>query len=545
MKLLRDALLLAGLLFPGRRRKKKKSVSTAELDVSQLTWNECSDTVEAESRPTRDNKDGSLSNPSISPSGHLNLPPTGLDLHPSPTWEERLEQSKNNPFAIDRLRHSLFRDQPPAESLSPTSSTTDSQWLRSISNTGEWHRRPQRKLKDPEMQRAYTRDLFYNMFELFSNYTRQFNSMVGFDNLKIHLTEPSHVSEKRLVRKTLALSTVEKTEEITYERWRVSSRSWAISGRAVTGVIELYLIPCSDVMLLSVGEQAFRRRLKVELRPGGGDSVWNIDGLPAGTDDIRVATRQMFKELVRNTQENEQPLQEMSADEHTVTDCTLQNSISKLLAERQNLAQKVVIQQEDIQRRIARDLHDAVISDVMSLKRDLSSENKPSADEIISGLETVIQHLREICYELSPRDLGDWGLQVVLEDLLESIGERTGADCVLNCDVDIPPLPGAVELHVYRIAQECLNNVAKYAEATRVVVTIDLRGNTLSLLIADNGKGFNAEKLPKRDPKTGGYGMTSIRERVELIRCFFPARIQIHSTPNKGTQTRLEIDLID
>ncbi len=539
MKFIRDALVFASLWFPGTRRKKIIKTIQArdghEINVHHLRWNETNGALaETNSGPSQ----------GISPSGRINLPPAGLDLQRSQSWESRLEQSRTNPVEVDPLRMELFRDQPSADNLSATSNIADNEWLQSISNTGEWHRKPLKRAIGSETEQNRMQDLFYNLFELLSNFARQFNSMVGFANLKIGLTEPNCVTEKRLVRKTLALSTVEKTEEIAYERWRVSTRSWSISGRARNGVIEIYLVPSSDVMLLSDGEQTFRRRLRVDLREGPAHHVWMIDGLPAGTDDMRVAARQMFKELVRNTQENEQPLQEIGPEELT-TDSSLQSSIAKLIAERQNLAQKVVIQQEDIQRRIARDLHDAVISDVMALKRDLASDTKRAPAEVIEALETVVQHLREICYELSPRDLGDWGIHVVLEDLLESIAERTGADCVLNCDIDIPALPGAVELHVYRIVQECLNNVAKYAEATRVVITIDFTGNTLSVLVSDNGKGFNPEKLPSRHLKSGGYGMTSIRERVELIRCFFPARLQITSTPNKGTQTRLELDLID
>lgn len=524
MKLFRDALLLASLLFPGTRRKKisKATKPAVEPDGAVLTWDDSAPAATTNSVESQ--KPSSL---------------TALPHLDNRVEIGRKEQSSSNAH-IPVFRKELFRDAPPAENLSPSSNNADNEWLQSISSTGEWRRKPQRRGTKEEREEQ-TVELFDNLYELLCNYARQFNTLVPSAALKINMTDPDAVAEKRMVQKVKSLTTVETMEQFTYRRWRLATRSWSITGRAADGVIEAFVIPASDVMLLSNGEHTFRRRLRLELRQRKGESSWLLDGLPAGTDDMRVLTRQMFKELVRSTQDQEQPLQQVNKEQ--MIDGALAGSINKLLEERQNLAQKVVIQQEDIQRRIARDLHDAVISDVMALKRDLSNATAPDPTYIAEALDVVVQRLRDICYELSPRDLGDWGLQVVLEDLLGAMAERTDADCVLNCDVEIPALPGAVELHVYRIVQECLNNVLKYAQATKVAVTIEYKGSTLSILVADNGKGFDPENTPAPDPQSGGYGITSIRERVELIRCFYQARLHIESTPGKGTRTLLELDL--
>ena len=100
-----------------------------------------------------------------------------------------------------------------------------------------------------------------------------------------------------------------------------------------------------------------------------------------------------------------------------------------------------------------------------------------------------------------------------------------------------------MQLHVYRIVQECLNNIEKYAEATRVVVSIDIADNTFTLTIQDNGKGFNPSDMSGRRAKEGGLGMGSIRERAELIRCFYPARLFVESEQDEGSKVKLEIKL--
>ncbi|MBX9720730.1 MAG: ATP-binding protein, partial [Candidatus Obscuribacterales bacterium] len=159
------------------------------------------------------------------------------------------------------------------------------------------------------------------------------------------------------------------------------------------------------------------------------------------------------------------------------------------------------------------------------------------------SMEGIVRKLREICYDLSPRDLSDWGLTTVVEDMLDQMAQRTGIDCVLNCDIEMPVMPAAVLLHIYRIIQESLNNAEKYAEPTRVAVTIEMDKEKFVATIADNGKGFDQSTGSEKSGKEGGYGMGSLKERADLIRCFYPTKFFINSAPGKGSQVRLEIDM--
>jgi signal transduction histidine kinase len=161
----------------------------------------------------------------------------------------------------------------------------------------------------------------------------------------------------------------------------------------------------------------------------------------------------------------------------------------------------------------------------------------------MASLEGIVRKLREICYDLSPRDLSDWGLATVVEDMLSQMEQRTGIDCQLYCDIDVPVVPAAVLLHIYRIVQESLNNAEKYAQPSRVTVTMEMEADKFIATVADNGKGFDMEATGDKAGRAGGYGMGSLKERADLIRCFFPTKLFINSTPGKGTKVRLEIDL--
>lgn len=450
---------------------------------------------------------------------------------------QRAASLKNDDnLAAEKFRKELLKRQSPAEAVRAPSED-DLTWLSILAGSDNdlWEAGA---LKDAQ-RLCYS--LACNLFELISSYAEEFNSAVDKQHLQVTMTPPSTVTEK--LRVLSQIPTIEKTETVTYLRWRASTSSWSLSCRSKDELVEVFLVPASDTIAFSQAEAPFRLRLKLQLLQRNNSFVWTMERLPAGADDLRVLSRQAFRDLILNSQDSERPFFENSVSSNSSpSEARIDRSISQLLLERQNLAQKVVSQQEEIQRRIARDLHDAVISDVMSLKRSLNSERPPADEEVALTLEKIVMHLREICYDLSPRDLGDWGLATVIEDMLELVAQRSGTDCVLNCDIEIPVLPTAVQLHIYRIVQESLNNIEKYAQASRVVISIEQDGGSLRFLIADDGQGFDPQDAQSED-RTGGYGLGSIKERAALIRSFYPAKLSIDSAEGKGTRTLLELDL--
>lgn len=412
----------------------------------------------------------------------------------------------------------------------------DRGWLACLSGVGQWQIMRQLDESDKKPAMLSVQLLNSRLFDFTSHLAAEYND-IG-KQVVISMTPPSDVNERRKVNKGPGAET---TETITYTRWRASTGSWALSCRTQRAVIELFLLPSSDLMALSQAEVPLRLKMRMELLKVSGRRVWTSDGLPISAEDLRSKLRMLFRDLVSATQEQEQPTQ--MGHGSGVDDPRLKRSIEQLVIEREHLAQKVVIQQEEIQKRIARDLHDAVISDVMALKRNLSSSSRISVHETMDALEVIVRKLREICYDLSPRDLSDWGLSTVIEDMLDQISQRTGIDCELICEMDIPVMPSAVLLHIYRIVQESVNNATKYAEPTRVVVTMEREGEVFMVTVADNGKGFDMEAASEKSNRKGGYGMGSLKERADLIRSFFPTKFGIKSSPGKGTRVTLEISL--
>jgi signal transduction histidine kinase len=313
----------------------------------------------------------------------------------------------------------------------------------------------------------------------------------------------------------------EGTERVL--RWRAATEAWCISARACTGQLELFFLPLVDVISMTAQQRELTPICKFALHSFSGRLHWTVDALPVGADEVRRLLFVAFSNLIS---------QRVAATGEVPTNSDL---------EKRNLAQRIVSQQEEVQRRIARDLHDAVIADVTLLKRELLSDKPIGREAATQSLDEIIGRLREICYDLSPSDLKDWGLKTTIEALLEQVASRTKAQCTLNCDVDIPSLDSFVELHVFRIIQESLNNTSKYSGANQIAVTVEFKHGWLSFAVRDNGKGFDPAAEPAGRTKDGGMGRTSMQERVELIRTLFPARLDITSQPGQGTTTTLFI----
>jgi two-component system NarL family sensor kinase len=136
--------------------------------------------------------------------------------------------------------------------------------------------------------------------------------------------------------------------------------------------------------------------------------------------------------------------------------------------------------------------------------------------------------------------LQEWGLRVSLESLLQKLHERAGSNCTFECPENFPSLPEMVELNVYRIFQECINNINKYARASKVIFSIKVSAEKITLSLVDNGQGFS-DRAPVKP--SHGFGLRSMHERAELIRCFYPAKFNIESKTGEGTTAILEIEL--
>jgi len=217
--------------------------------------------------------------------------------------------------------------------------------------------------------------------------------------------------------------------------------------------------------------------------------------------------------------------------------------LQEVLIQKQNLAYKVVTQHEEVKHRLARELHDTIIADLLMLRRYLAGDRKLTNDQTIEIVDDVVRQLREICNDFAPRQLQEWGLEMTMQDLAERVRMRTGIDCTFQRAGKIPNLPEPVQLHIFRIVQESINNIEKYASASKAIIRIESTQTTLRVTVSDNGKGFDGADKKEHGLESGGMGMQSMRERIELVRCYFPTNMFVQSEAGRGSSVIIELTI--
>lgn len=355
---------------------------------------------------------------------------------------------------------------------------------------------------------------------LFESLSKEYNSSIAQEPLMVAVRRP-------------------KSEDEEVRRLIVATSYWAVSVRGSNDVVEFFTLPATELSSLRNAELPSRCKLRLTIvEHGDSEASCMMDGLPLTAEELTTLLRSVFKDLNNKSRADFDQLPEsvrlLSGAQ------SLTGSVRSLLGEKHALVQKIVDQQEAIQGQIARELHDAVLGNVMLLKRSLSGAKRMPDSEMIEVLTEISSRLRELCQDLSPRDLKDCGLQPMLEELCSNMAKRNDLVCDFECPVSIPSLPDEVALHIYRIAQESFNNISKHANARTVNLSVCVQKGRFTMTIKDDGQGFDTDVTPERTNK-GGIGTSIIRERADLIECIYPTRISVDSNPGKGTQIALEI----
>lgn len=203
-------------------------------------------------------------------------------------------------------------------------------------------------------------------------------------------------------------------------------------------------------------------------------------------------------------------------------------NLAKLATHLQNV-------REDERGFLARELHDelgalltAAKLDVARLKSRLAG-SLPEATERLQHLTTtlnsVIAMTRRIVEDLRPSSLSQLGLVASLEILAREFEERSGLS--ITTDLETVELGGAAQLTVYRLVQESLTNIGKYAEATQAVISLQNLEGYISIEVNDNGKGFELGNVAATS-----HGLDGMRHRVEAA----GGRLNIVTTKGQGTR---------
>ncbi|XAH24839.1 CHASE3 domain-containing protein [Xylophilus sp. GW821-FHT01B05] len=189
---------------------------------------------------------------------------------------------------------------------------------------------------------------------------------------------------------------------------------------------------------------------------------------------------------------------------------------------------------EDERGHLARELHDELGSlltaaklDVARLKSRVGTDSPETAARLQHLTETLnsgIALKRRIIEDLRPSSLSNLGLVAALEILAREMGERLGFSIMTN--LEMAELDESAQLTVYRLVQESLTNIGKYAQARQVIVTLHSYASHVAVEVRDDGVGFNTSVVM---PST--HGLAGMRHRVEAA----GGRLTITSTPGKGT----------
>jgi signal transduction histidine kinase len=194
--------------------------------------------------------------------------------------------------------------------------------------------------------------------------------------------------------------------------------------------------------------------------------------------------------------------------------------------------------QERERRRIIQELHDGVgqLLTAIRMRLEMFEGESHVRDEIKKQINDTIAEVRRISYNVMPQALVDFGLEAALAGLCDSIKRYSKleidftyvreSDHTLNFEISTALL---------RIAQEGLNNIVKYAEASSVNLHIIDKRDEVYLVLEDNGKGFDENKLKPN----AGMGLQNIRERAKLLN----GSAEIHSTPGQGTVIEIHIPI--
>ena len=201
--------------------------------------------------------------------------------------------------------------------------------------------------------------------------------------------------------------------------------------------------------------------------------------------------------------------------------------------------------QEEERTRLARELHDDTIQAVIALKQRVQLAQKSVKDqsgrqsllELETLAEQTVENLRRLTRALRPIYLEDLGLVTALEMLARETSQNNQLVVDFQKMGQERRLAREVELSLYRIAQEALNNVVKHSKATRADLTVTFEASEIQMEVSDNGNGFIVPNSPAELAPNGHFGLLGVHERADLI----GARLEIESALGKGTKLKVRL----
>jgi signal transduction histidine kinase len=235
--------------------------------------------------------------------------------------------------------------------------------------------------------------------------------------------------------------------------------------------------------------------------------------------------------------------------QHSIQLAMVNNQLQKEITEKKQaeeqsrlLSRRLINVIEETRKNLARDLHDEFGQTLTALHMDLEAlwsfippemeAHQQKIDNIIVLIEQLGDKIRNISSELRPDLLDDLGLAPALEwNINEFSNQRHGIQINFQAVGVRKRFSSEIEIVVYRIFQEGLNNIVKHTKATQVDITLTYSHPKIIFMIKDNGAGFDP------NAPTDGIGLLGMRERVASVK----GNIEMHTVKDKGTTIRVEL----
>jgi PAS domain S-box-containing protein len=228
---------------------------------------------------------------------------------------------------------------------------------------------------------------------------------------------------------------------------------------------------------------------------------------------------------------------------HILRDITEQKKaeqrIKSYQEELRSLADELSLAEERERRRLSTTLHDNIAQSLALAKIKLGVAQQTAAQEetcrTISEIRELIDEsigrTRSLIFELSPPILYQMGLEPALETLADNFAERHELPISFSSDSQEKPLRKEMEVVLFQSTRELLINAVKYADASRLDLSLSRRDGQIRVSVADDGVGFDTSKIGPHQHPGGGFGLFNIQERLDRM----DGQLEISSRPGEGT----------
>jgi len=212
----------------------------------------------------------------------------------------------------------------------------------------------------------------------------------------------------------------------------------------------------------------------------------------------------------------------------------------ELQREKLRRLRSVIDGQDQERNRLSRELHDGIGQSLIAIKLQLENAEtqnysmmRAGVDSAKNMIDATIEEVRRVCNALLPAALDEFGIVSTLRALSSELGSLAGFKAVFENEGSLDRISKKSQIYLYRIAQEALNNIAKHARASQVVMKLSRINNIVTLEVTDNGKGFIFDPVCFAQRN----GLQNMRERTNLLEGEFT----VNSQPGNGTTIKVSI----